>query len=166
MDAGMGQPLPSAWTLWAHLPHDTDWTLPSYQQIKTFASLDDCIAVVEWLPRPFVTNCMLFLMRDGVSPTWEDDKNRDGGSFSYKLQNRLVPEAWKELSYRLVGETLLAPVKQARKVNGITISPKKNFCIMKVWMCDCDTTDPKLIAPDSHIFKPKCCIFKKHKPVE
>ena len=109
---------------------------------------------------------MLFLMREGVSPTWEDDKNRDGGSFSYKLQNRLVPEAWKELSYRLVGETLLEPVAQARKVNGITISPKKNFCIIKVWMCDCASTNPKLIANDSQIFRPKCCIFKKHKPVE
>ena len=104
-------------------------------------------------------------MREGVSPTWEDDKNRDGGSFSYKLQNRLVPEAWKELTYRLVGETLLETSKQDRRVNGITISPKKNFCIVKVWMRNCDITDPKLIARDSETFKPKCCLFKRHKPV-
>ena len=161
----MGQQLPSAWTLWAHLPHDTDWTLDSYRQITTFALLEDCIKITEWLPQKFVTNCMLFIMREGVSPTWEDDKNRDGGSFSYKLQNRLVPEAWKELTYRLVGETLLESTKQARKVNGITISPKKNFCIVKVWMGACDITDPSSIAQDSSTFKPKCCIFKRHKPV-
>ena len=24
------------WTLWAHLPHDTDWTLKSYKEIFEF----------------------------------------------------------------------------------------------------------------------------------
>ena len=30
---------------------------------------------------------MLFLMRDGIQPIWEDEKNRNGGCFSYKINN-------------------------------------------------------------------------------
>ena len=162
-----GQDLPkteleSKWVLWAHLAHDTEWTLESYTAICTINNLDDCIAMSENLPAELATHCMLFIMREGISPTWEDDKNRDGGSFSYKMQNRLVANSWKELSYRLMGETLLADGSPGR-INGITISPKKNFCIVKIWMSDCSLTDPSKLALASSEFDPKCCIFKRHK---
>ena len=29
-------PLADTWTLWAHLPHDTDWSIKSYKRILTF----------------------------------------------------------------------------------------------------------------------------------
>ena len=28
------------WTLWAHLPHDTDWTVKSYKKIMTMDSVE------------------------------------------------------------------------------------------------------------------------------
>ena len=31
------------WTLWAHLPHDTDWTVNSYKNIFTFNSVEEII---------------------------------------------------------------------------------------------------------------------------
>ena len=30
-------------------------------------------------------------------------------------------------------------------INGITISPKKNFCIIKIWLATCDVQDPSKI---------------------
>ena len=31
--------LPDQWTLWAHLPHDTNWGLESYKEISTINSI-------------------------------------------------------------------------------------------------------------------------------
>ena len=33
---------------------------------------------------------MLFVMRNGINPMWEDPKNKDGGCFSYKISNKNV----------------------------------------------------------------------------
>ena len=73
------------WTLWAHLPHDTDWTVKSYKKIMTINSVEAALALTETLPEKMIKNCMLFLMRDGIQPTWEDERNRKGGCFSYKI---------------------------------------------------------------------------------
>ena len=41
------------WTLWAHLPHNTDWSIKSYIPISTFTTVEETIAVIETLPFKF-----------------------------------------------------------------------------------------------------------------
>jgi len=156
--------LADSWTLWAHLPHDTDWSLSSYRNILTFKSVEGAISITETLPHKMLRNCMLFLMRDGIQPTWEDERNRKGGSFSYKVSNKVVPTTWRDLTYRLVGETLTTTPTASRDVNGITISPKKNFCVVKVWMSSCSKQDPMIIRETGQGIAPAGCLFKKHNP--
>jgi hypothetical protein len=151
------------WTLWAHLPHDTDWTVKSYKEILTFASVEEAITLCETLPEKMIKNCMLFLMRKGIQPTWEDEKNRRGGCFSYKVSNKTVTDAWKLLSYTLVGEVLADDDRLRPAINGITISPKKNFCIIKIWLANCEFQNPTKIAQDSGLSS-HGCLFKKHVP--
>ena len=74
------------------------------------------------------------LFRKNSYPTWEDPKNCDGGCFSFKVLNKNVPSVWKDLSYVLTGETVSNDSKFQERVTGITISPKKSFCILKIWM--------------------------------
>lgn len=50
------------WTLWAHLPHDTNWTFESYIKLLTFNNAHEIIMLLETLPEEMITNCMLFLM--------------------------------------------------------------------------------------------------------
>ena len=75
-------------------------------------------------------------------------KNRGGGCFSYKISNKNVSNVWKELSYILSGETISNDHKFGQNVNGITISPKKAFCIIKIWMSNCQYQDPQKISPN------------------
>ena len=49
-------------------------------------------------------------------------------------------------------------------VTGITISPKKNFCIIKIWMSDCNNQNPSIVTTDVKGLLPQGCIFKKHTP--
>jgi hypothetical protein len=152
------------WTLWAHLPHDTDWTLGSYKQIFNFESVEQAITLTETLPEKLIKNCMLFIMRDGIQPTWEDERNTSGGCFSYKINNKFVKEAWAGLTYRLVGETITNDTGISNIVNGITISPKKNFCIIKIWTNTCKHQTATIIKPLKELIISQGCLFKKHKP--
>ena len=155
--------LSDSWILWAHLPHDTDWGLKSYMKIYEFNTVEQAITITETLPPVLVTNCMLFLMRKGINPIWEDERNRNGGCFSYKIPNKDVPDAWKQLSYSLVGETMSDNNKLLSHINGITISPKKNFCIIKVWLANCSFQDAAVIR-EVHGITSHGCWFKRHVP--
>ena len=155
--------LSDKWTLWAHLPHNTDWSLKSYIPISTFSTVEETIAVTESLPPQLVENCMLFMMKEGITPMWEDKRNRDGGCFSYKVVNKNVPKAWSDLIYRIVGCSISNNAGFVRSVTGITISPKKNFCIIKIWMTNCDHQNPSAVAPVKGLLS-QGCLFKKHTP--
>jgi hypothetical protein len=157
-------PLSDKWTLWAHLPHNTDWSIKSYIPISTFATVEETIGVTENLPNVLVENCMLFIMRDGIKPIWEDSRNRNGGCFSYKVLNRNVYKVWKDLTYVVVGNTISKDYNFANSVTGITISPKKNFCIIKIWMTNCNNQNPAVVTGDVKGIVPHGCIFKKHTP--
>lgn len=133
------------WILYAHLPHDTDWSIESYKRIASMNSIEQVIAISESLPDKMIVNCMLFLMRSHIKPMWEDSNNKSGGCFSYKINNNDVIKVWQKLSYSLVGESLIVNKKKHKCINGITISPKKNFCIIKIWLKDCSLQNPDVI---------------------
>lgn len=148
------------WTLWAHLPHDTNWDLNSYTKIFSIETMEQGVALLEMLPDIMIKNCMLFIMRNNIQPIWEDPNNKEGGSFSYKLPNKSVKEVWKNLSYLIMGEYLIGDENIQLLINGITISPKKNFCIIKIWLKDCSVTNPDIFNKLSNISF--ACLFKKH----
>ena len=150
------------WQLWAHLPHDTDWSLKSYKSISNIESVEEIMSLYDSLPDQVIKNCMLFLMLDGVNPTWEDPRNAKGGCFSYKISNTSVVDVWRKLSYILVGESIISNINK-NNITGITISPKKNFCIIKIWMSDCNNQDPTTINYFNGIDS-RGCLFKKFAP--
>ena len=39
--------LHDSWTLWAHLPHDTDWSVKSYKKIMTFSTVEAALVLNE-----------------------------------------------------------------------------------------------------------------------
>lgn len=152
------------WNLYYHLPNNTSWDLSSYSQIVTsIDTLEKVVQVNEKLTENVVKNCMLFVMREGITPMWEDPKNRGGGCFSYKISNKYVPDIWKHLFYSLCGESLCTNEEYNQYVNGITVSPKKNFCIIKIWLSVSDYQDPDIIVDIPNLTK-HGCLFKTHQP--
>jgi translation initiation factor 4E len=158
--------LTNTWSLWAHMPTDSDWSPQSYIKIYTFNTIEEIICINETLASTevLIKCCMLFLMKDGIKPTWEDPLNRSGGCFSYKVSNKSVYEVWKELSYVVVGNTISTKASFVAGVTGITISPKKNFCIIKIWMTNCVHQNPAIITSEIKGIIPQGCLFKKHVP--
>jgi len=157
--------LGNEWTLWAHLPHNTDWSIKSYINIQSFSTVEEAIALVKNIPSVLVENCMLFLMKKGITPVWEDKHNCLGGSFSYKISNKNVAAVWKYLTYAVVGNVISNDISFVKCVNGITISPKKNFCIIKIWLSTCEFQNPNNVTTEIPGLTSVGCLFKKHNPV-
>jgi Eukaryotic initiation factor 4E len=152
------------WNLYYHLPHEKDWSLAGYNIVMgQIDSAEQLILLNETIHENIIKNCMLFVMRDGITPMWEDAKNRVGGCFSYKVINKAVPEVWRNLFFLLCGENLCINKALNKHINGITISPKKNFCIIKIWLDTSEFQDPNMITNIPNLPK-QGCLFKKHEP--
>lgn len=132
--------LSNIWTLWLHLPHDNDWSVNSYKKIYTFNTLEDAILIIENINKVIVESSMLFLMKNNIKPIWEDEENNKGGSICYKISSDEVYNVWKKINYYLIGETITNNTKLLHLINGISISPKKNFCIIKIWLGNMNVT--------------------------
>jgi hypothetical protein len=151
------------WDLYVHLSHDTDWSLDSYKKIMTMKTIEDIIKINNGLPNTLIENCMLFIMRENIKPIWEDEHNINGGCFSYKVSISDVIKTWKTLSYMLLGETITDNKDLYKNINGITISPKRNFCIIKIWLKSCEYQNSEEIN-DLEGLNNYGVLFKKHNP--
>jgi len=139
-------PLIDKWVLYYHLPDDTSWDLASYTAIMTdIDGPEKLISINEVIPDVIIKNAMLFVMRSGIAPMWEDERNRHGGYLSFKIVNKLVHHVWKTMFYGVCGETLFEKKEDNRYINGLSISPKKTFCIIKIWLSDACVKDSPII---------------------
>ena len=157
-------PLSIPWNLYYHLSDSKNWTVSSYIPIMTdIDTIEKTIAITDALTDNIIKYAMLFIMRKGITPMWEDPKNRTGGAFSYKVFNKFVPEVWRQLMFLLLGETIVVNHAHMQLINGITISPKKHFCIVKIWLSDCTLQNPNVITPIPLLIT-NGALFRKHEP--
>lgn len=157
-------PLSHKWNYYYHYPNDKNWNLDSYKLVMgPIESLEALIGINESVTDNIIKNCMLFVMRSHITPMWEDPLNRQGGCFSYKVSNKAVTVVWRKLMYLLCGYSLTVDPKHMEWVNGITISPKRGFCIVKIWLCNCTLQDPAVIVNIEQLVRTGC-LFKAHSP--
>ena len=153
--------LSTKWTLWSHLSKDTDWSLDSYNNIATVSTLEECIGLLNAISLPLIKSNMLFFMKENINPVWEDNNNKNGGCFSFKITNNNIEAIWKNSVFMVLGESLLK--NSDIEITGVSISPKSNFCILKIWTKSCEIQNVSCLNTIPPL---KCnvgCIFKKHK---
>ena len=162
--------LNNQWTCWIHYQNDNVWTLDRYQNITTLINLKDAVLFIENLDENIIKKTMLFFMKDSILPLWESEDNINGGCFSYKISNVNIVNIFKILLYKILGNTLSNDEKTLNNINGISISPKKNFCIIKIWMRNkniivnydySSNKDPFAIHTIFNI-EEQLCVFKEH----
>ena len=94
----LSRKLKNTWTLYYHLPDDTKWTIQSYPVIMgNIDTVEKVIALNKSIMDDTVRFNMLFVMKEKITPMWEDAQNRNGGCFSYKVYNKDVPNVWKKM---------------------------------------------------------------------
>lgn len=128
------------WSFYFHDPFNNDWNLGSYIKVEDLSSVENFWNVHE----TFVDKIrmgMFFLTREHIFPCWDDPHNKDGGCLSIKVLKQDAQKFWESICIKTLGETLLFEREKWDHVNGLSISPKKNFCIIKVWMRTNDFTE-------------------------
>jgi hypothetical protein len=164
METTSAHELSCKWNLYYHLQTDNSWSHDSYKVImKEINTVESINALNETIPEYLLYNCMFFCMKEGVTPMWEDSRNRNGGCFSYRVLNKSVPAVWRRLMMAMCGNALCINKKHEEHINGITVSPKKNFCIIKVWLDTCKFQDPGMIVNITDLPR-EGCLFKNHAP--
>ena len=126
--------LKNNWCLWFHSIKENNWDKKSYQKLLIFPNLFDYKLITDSFEQNYYQNGMFFVMKDGIFPNWEDPINRLGGCLSFKISSNDIMDTWNYLLLNILNESFLKDNNDM--INGISISPKKEFNIVKIWLKD------------------------------
>jgi hypothetical protein len=125
-------PIPTgSWTAYFHEPEDKSWTAESYKRLQVLSSWESIGTLLRELGTHKTTNGLLRVMRGDYSPLWENKANIRGGSYCLKISRKNSVEVFQR--YLAAAALGCASKDAANEIVGVTISPKKGFCIIKVW---------------------------------
>ena len=152
--------LNDVWKLRFHDPFDDDWTHQSYISLTDVGSVIDFWNVHNIIKEKYKQG-MFFLMRESIFPSWDDPANVTGGQVSIKILKENVATYVEEICISMLGENLLREEYKHdwAVVNGISLSAKRYFSILKIWVSNCDYNEIKFFnLPENHhgdiIFRP------------
>jgi hypothetical protein len=120
-----------SWTLYFHEPEDKTWTPDSYKFIHSISSWESLGAVLREMGPSRILNGMMFCMLGDISPLWENKSNIRGGSYCLKVARRSAVEIYN--LYLAAAACGIAATDASNSIVGVTMSPKKGFCIIKLW---------------------------------
>ena len=121
----------TSWILWYHDPENHDYSLNGYVRIADLTTPQQFWSVVDSIPKDAWECGMFFFMKAGYKPLWETPENEGGGSWSKKVDISNIQTVFIDLMVHCVTNELL--VKQKETLTGITVSPKGQFSIVKIW---------------------------------
>jgi len=153
--------LETPWILWNHRIDDNSWKNSSYKNIYEINNLYDYKYFEEILNVQDLQNTMLFLMREDIFPTWEDPDNRDGCCASFKIPLKNIKNIWLDIMSDIICENIHTNLKDNDIINGISIAPKKEFNIVKIWFKqNIKNIEEYIHLKEYHITKENCRMKK------
>ena len=154
--------LNTKWILWYHSINDTQWNKQSYKNLLTISNLYELKIMNDNLLKNHLQNGMFFIMRDGIFPTWEDPDNREGCCISFKISNTVLQDQWNFIINRILTEDILKDRDKYKNINGVSIAPKKEFNILKIWLRNHNENYDEFIKEYSPNFTKEKALIKKH----
>jgi hypothetical protein len=122
------------WTLYFHSPEETKWTLNTFINLGSMKTWYDFWSVIETLKVESLSDGMFFMMRDPSPPLWESHQNIRGGCYSFRCQKKDAADIY--LNHMIAAMINGLSGYLENRINGISISPKRGFNIIKVWNTD------------------------------
>ena len=135
--------LSNKWNLWYH--HEKDnWKLSGYKKIYEINTVGDFWRLNNnWDKLKGINNKHYFLMKDDITPLWEDPSNVNGGCWSFKVHEDQAEKLWVDLSAFLVCNQI---INNYEDVIGLSICLKKNSnSVIKIWNKDSKNNSLNLI---------------------
>ena len=154
--------LNTTWKVWFHSIDDDSWTNNSYKLIYTIHNLYDIQLLIDNIHSNHLQNGMFFIMRNDIFPTWEDCDNREGCSISFKVPASHLKNNWDLFMTKILTEDILINKEKFSEINGFSISPKREFNILKLWLKNNNSNYEEFIKEYQPYFIKSKSIHKKH----
>jgi hypothetical protein len=149
------------WILWFHKVNDNNWDLNSYSKIYEIKTYYDILFILKEINN--ITSGMFFLMKEGINPVYEDDKNINGAYWSLRVTKKDSFEIWEKLLYYLTLDSITENVEYEQYINGFSVSPKINNCIFKIWNSSFDNIKTDHLKKDLNFIKYDELFYLQHK---
>ena len=114
--------LSNKWNIWYH--HEKDnWDISGYKNIYEIKTVGDFWRLYNnWHKLKGVNSRHFFFMKDDVPPIWEDEQNKNGGCWSFKVIDHDAEKLWTDLSiYAVCGQL----TNNSDDIVGLSICLKK-----------------------------------------
>ena len=119
-------------TFWFHKVNDDKWGINSYSKLSKVENMDDLLFFLKKINN--FNSGMFFFMKDDILPIYEDKRNINGGVWSFKVSKKNSNDFWKNMCYYLCNNKLTNKKEDFNLITGLSISPKINNCILKIWV--------------------------------
>lgn len=133
------------WVLWYHDPNNSDYSIESYIKILEISDVETFWTTVEAISAEAWNSGMFFFMKQGIRPLWDAPENDKGGAWSKKVDAADTNTVFLDCMVHCIAGKLLT--KHNDTVVGVTLSPKGQFHIIKVWNSTTSVSDRKLFSP-------------------
>lgn len=131
LDLDLNSKIPSGvWTLYFHSPGEKKWSIETFHRLGAVNTWAEYWSLVKALDEPKWGRGMFFWMRGAVPPLWENFQNIKGGSYSMCIGESDSIDVFHRYT---VGCMLGLATGSEDIIQGITISPKKGFHVIKLW---------------------------------
>lgn len=138
------------WVVWTHELDDQNWDNDSYTRYYEIETIADFWSIINNLKALKLYKKHIYLMKDGIMPTWEDDNNINGGTCTFKVDLKQSLYVIEDLSCYVFTNSLLISGDETNSllerfgiddfnndINGISFSPKvtnrNSSLIIKIW---------------------------------
>jgi len=137
-------PLHNSWTLWffkndkGRSWEENQKPIITVSTVEDFWSLYNHVVVASRLP----PGSDYSLFKEGISPDWEDPRNKAGGRWIINLDKRKRAEYldtyWLEIMFYLIGEQA---DQHSYQVNGAVVNVRAKGDKLGVWLADASKPD-------------------------
>ncbi|KAM0748983.1 translation initiation factor eIF4e [Meredithblackwellia eburnea MCA 4105] len=107
----------------------------SLSVIGNALTVESFCRLFNWIKRPSQLEIMdsVHIFKDGIKPTWKDERNRQGGKWNLTIQDPvLMDRTWTYLVLGLVGEEL----DEGDIVTGAVVAARPKGCRIQLWLRD------------------------------
>lgn len=133
--------LNSKWTVWIHENSNDNWGLESYESIYTITNVGNMWRFLSVFDNLDKNIRQYYIMRDGITPIWEDINNKTGAICSIMIENMnrhnrhsrgdLGVDAFTAMCVLVLNESF---VRNNLDVNGLCYSIKNRNVLIKLWL--------------------------------
>lgn len=152
--------LPSKWVLWYHDPTSSDYSLASYIRLAEITNAGSFWTIVEAISLEAWNSGMFFFMKEGIRPLWDAPENEKGGAWSKKVDASETHGVFVDCMVHCMAETFLTKANDT--IAGVTLSPKGQFHIIKIWNLSTGISDRKLFSPSLKLKNADDIAYKAH----